>query len=111
MTTRTPKGETPNIEWLRLTPKQTRVLLAAWTADSIVCKGRELNSAHRLVRRRLLQFIKPIEGGLKGEFCLDDEALAFPPTGLKSLLVHHQGSIEVLSRSEAHAALSQQAPE
>lgn len=83
--------EKPTLDWLRLTPLQTRIILAAWSADSIVCKGRELNSAHRLARRNLLEFVQSIDGGLRGEFRLTSDARAYPPTGLKRLLVHKRG--------------------
>lgn len=81
------RDEKPTIEWLRLTPPQTRVLLLAWSKDSIVCAGRDLNVAHRLARRGLLNFLRPIEGGMKGEFSLTDIARDYPPTGLKTLVI------------------------
>lgn len=90
-------NNTPNMEWLQLTSKQTRVLLCAWSADTIICKGRELNTAHRLARRGLLHFVGPIDGGLRGEFELTDDALAYPPSGLKALIVRREGSYVVQS--------------
>ena len=77
----------PNMRWLRLTPKQTRVLLMAWRSSRIVVRGWDLNHAHRLARRGLLRFIRPIEGGMQGEFALSEDARAYPPTGLKALVI------------------------
>jgi len=100
--------ETPNIEWLRLPPGQLRVLLTAWSADSIVCSGRALNAASSLTRRELLKFIAPIDGGLRGEFELTDVAKDYPPTGLKSLLVKHDGKVNVGSKPAGRSALTQE---
>jgi hypothetical protein len=87
----TMQGNSPSMEWLRLSPRQTRVFLAAWSADSIICKGRDLNAAHRLSKLWLLRFLGPIDGGLRGEFQITDIARDYPPIGLKALLVHHSG--------------------
>lgn len=81
----------PTMDWLRLTSPQERVMLIAWTADSIVLGGRDLNIAHRLERRGLLRFVSPINGGLQGEFELTDVARDYPPIGLKALLVRRPG--------------------
>lgn len=84
-------GTKPNMSWLRLTPPQERVLLLAWTAKSAIFGGHDLGIAQRLVRRELLKFMQPLDGGLRGEFELTEVARAYPPTGLKALIVRHPG--------------------
>lgn len=81
----------PTLAWLRLSPAQTRVMLVAWSADTVVCRGRNLNVARRLERRGLLDFVQSMDGGLRGEFRLSDDARAYPPSGLKALLVRKAG--------------------
>ncbi len=92
----------PDMTWLRLTPRQTRVLLCAWSYDRIVCSGRNLNTAHRLNRRNLLVFHGPVDGGLKGVFSLSEDAKAYPPTGLKALVVRKHGQIDVSEPTNDH---------
>ncbi len=77
----------PDMTWLRLTPRQARVFLSAWSFRTVVCGGRDLNSAHRLHHTGLLDFIGPIEGGMKGEFALSEVGRLYPPVGLKALHV------------------------
>jgi hypothetical protein len=87
--------ETLAMSWLRLTKAQERVLLMAWTSDTIVFRGHDLNVARRLERRELLHFIRPVDGGLGGEFRLTEVAREYPPIGLKALIVHYPGSRDV----------------
>jgi hypothetical protein len=81
----------PDMSWLRLPPTHEKVLLLAWTADSIVVSGRNLNAAHRLAARDLLTFMNSPDGGLSGEFRLTEMAKTYPPTGLKALTVRKAG--------------------
>lgn len=90
--------EAPSMSWLRLSTGQERVLLLAWTADSISVRGRDLGAAGKLVRRGLLRFVRPIDGGLRGEFAITEDARAYPPTGLKALTVQHVGCLEISAR-------------
>lgn len=84
-------SEELSLEWLRLSKAQTRIMLCAWGAGSIVCSGHDLNVARRLSRRGLLDFRGATDEGLQGEFALSKEGRAFPPTGLKRLVVKHKG--------------------
>lgn len=65
---------------LRLTKAQERVLTICWHSKSDkTFSGHDLNVAHRLAARDLLDFVGPLNGGLRGVFRLSDVARDYPP--------------------------------